>query len=173
MIRICLVCPSVFVLEFIFHHLKNLHIFIFLSNVTSNDSKLPETWRYAFLPILLLFSWLYFVVFIKCSSTKQFQGVYHICVTSLHNKYVLVMFVVFTVSSIFVCIQCVKFRKGFKDGDHGAYLAKAAFSQHLVEYQLVDGEAYPGNCSCGWGGAHAFARLAIVICYKYTFAHTD
>lgn len=28
----------------------------------------------------------------------------------------------------------VEFRKGFKNGEHGAYLAKAAFSQYLVEY---------------------------------------
>lgn len=29
--------------------------------------------------------------------------------------------------------------------DHWAYLAKAAFSKHLVEDQVVEGEAYPWN----------------------------
>jgi len=52
----------------------------------------------------------------------------------------------------------------------GAYLAEAAFSQHLVEHQVVHVEAYPGNCRCVRAArAQALARLAVS--YKCTFAH--
>lgn len=50
-------------------------------------------------------------------------------------------------------------KKGvFKDG---TYLAKAAFPQHLVEHQVVEGEVYPGGFSGRWSRAHALTRRAI------------
>lgn len=81
-----------------------------------------------------------------------------------------------------LCLQCLpclcphnhlNSGKDLKMGTTGAYLAKAAFSQHLVEYQVVHGEVYPGSCRCSRGWAHALTCLAIVVCYKHTFAHTE
>lgn len=73
----------------------------------------------------------------------------------------------FKASSIFVSKRSahVKFRKRFRGGDHGTYLAKAAFAQHLVEHQLIQGEVYPGNYRGRWGRVHALTCVSIGRCF--------
>lgn len=86
-----------------------------------------------------------------------------------HHVFLLVMLILMFPTQSFQ----VRFRKGFKDGDHRAYLAKAAFAQYFLEHQVADGEAYSGNCRCGWGWAQALKRFVIAICYRCTFANTE
>lgn len=56
-----------------------------------------------------------------------------------------------------------------------AHLAKAAFAQHLVEHQVINGEVLLLSGTCGQGGAwaHTLTRFPIGICNKHIFAQME